>query len=1306
MARQPLIGELVPGSVDAEVDMGLLKGEYVQTLEESGNGLEITKQDETGTSTTSTVALGRTGDLVTSSQLDRLEDILLNETTLLPETETTISNTRAQYLSTLTVPAVGHLKFTSNFVAEGQRNVGVVTVSELLALNTIPDANPLVSLAPNQRFTLSKLLEPDTDLWVGRTASNRIVIQSSSLSGSGPHRLTVLSLTAKSSLSAGDVQDLVGALIVGATWANNAGSAAYNTATNTLTFTINGRTVTVSTSAPSGPSHGDLWSDTSANILKFYNGTTWINIGPGITLAQVRSEINSNSKIVSFGEFEAALRQRTNIVSNASVTVTSGTVNVRIPGNPSLPDAKEDRAIIATVNPPNGTPVTQRFDLSNLYAKPAIPSFTGLTTLSTSNAEAFNVGTDGNVYFARLTVAGQNDQFLFSADTVGNYVITLQDDVIDILDSARDETARDNAIKDQVFDWAEQGNTDPIPAGKLVNAPSGGGTGGLTQTQVDARVAAGVQDWAETGNNAAIPAAKLSNAPQRSNSDIDGRVRAGVADWAEQGNNAAIPAAKLSNAPGLTETQVKAEIKGYAQADNAVDLIGRNDLDANQRIPVGTEDQFVKFNSAGHLIATAEPSGGNATFLEPSATLPAVADHDSGDILDYLGEFYVLKTDDLHVLTGTLGESGNFFGGNNISGSTNFGTINGTTAEFAFPKEGFDPSPLYTVRLLIPKSGVTTTPQALYIRIILGDGQTIEDSVHRSTSNDTTNYWSYRGGSTRPYTEGAHLDGQTFQVQLFTNEAMTTTYNIHGTKRWEPYNVAESKYIPPVVPQLHGTIPVFSGPATGLSVTNSSQNFIQSLQLAGTVAGTERFDLDDSDKQHGEFHIELSIVLNERSSTSQSLDEGSIVTRRVLSDLLFASTLRNSEDWVSTTTIADLEGELVFTQDVYNGTTKRGELRLYLAHNSNNEIGYAAVYVGSSASETFAFGLELNVNFVGNDVPASTGPVSPGQPGTGNTAFQREAVPSANVDVTIPGSVAITQPNTFQPPYSAWVTIVSLSAITDAEAGVVNIAADMEGKLTGDSGGGGDRCVTQFRLIKNSSEVVRETIYGPRNLPGSDSFNTATTALYAEESEKVAGTLALSDTAASGDVYAIQARAIQQEGGGSDAVADKTLRFTATDNHLYISGHGQGSGTGTGSGAAKGDLVGTVTVNDRLHPAGSQVIATWTARKTGYSVQGTSLRIPNHLGAAIGHIITVMQDGNVVSVSAIPASASVASARGRWTANNKLEPYILNASGTSKALLLLEYQRNFFPTTALDAFLLFGNGEATSSVTIEIHEWV
>ena len=67
--------------------------------------------------------------------------------------------------------------------------------------------------------------------------------------------------------------------------------------------------------------------------------------------------------------------------------------------------------------------------------------------------------------------------------------------------------------------------------------------GGLTQAQVDARVAAGVQDWAEAGNNTTVPDAKLPTILTQA--QVDARVAAKVLNWAEDGNADRIPEAKL-----------------------------------------------------------------------------------------------------------------------------------------------------------------------------------------------------------------------------------------------------------------------------------------------------------------------------------------------------------------------------------------------------------------------------------------------------------------------------------------------------------------------------------------------------------------------------------------------------------------------------------------------------------------------------------------------------------------------------------------------------------------------------------------
>ena len=85
-------------------------------------------------------------------------------------------------------------------------------------------------------------------------------------------------------------------------------------------------------------------------------------------------------------------------------------------------------------------------------------------------------------------------------------------------------------------------------------AGGGGGSSGPTNSQIDARVAAGVHDWAEAGNTDAIPAAKLTNAPGGSGglteAQVDARVAEGVEDWAEKDNTDLIPSSKIPGGGG------------------------------------------------------------------------------------------------------------------------------------------------------------------------------------------------------------------------------------------------------------------------------------------------------------------------------------------------------------------------------------------------------------------------------------------------------------------------------------------------------------------------------------------------------------------------------------------------------------------------------------------------------------------------------------------------------------------------------------------------------------------------------------
>ena len=202
------------------------------------------------------------------------------------------------------------------------------------------------------------------------------------------------------------------------------------------------------------------------------------------------------------------------------------------------------------------------------------------------------------------------------------------------------QTQVDARVAAGVLDWAEDGNTDLIPAAKLTNAP-----GGLTQTQVDARVAAGVLDWAEDGNTDLIPAAKLTNAPGGlTQAQVDARVAAGVENWAEDGNSDLIPAAKLTNAPGgLTQSQVDARVTAgvldWAET-------GNTDVLPVGKIPAAiARVANVPGDGGSVLYQTGNPTinNSNARIRVPLSRMP-----DDGDVI-------VFASPDASGASGTIG---------------------------------------------------------------------------------------------------------------------------------------------------------------------------------------------------------------------------------------------------------------------------------------------------------------------------------------------------------------------------------------------------------------------------------------------------------------------------------------------------------------------------------------------------------------------------------------------------------------------------------------------------------------------------
>ena len=181
------------------------------------------------------------------------------------------------------------------------------------------------------------------------------------------------------------------------------------------------------------------------------------------------------------------------------------------------------------------------------------------------------------------------------------------------------------AVVAGVLSWARTGNTDPIPAGKLTNAPTGSGGGGLTEAQVDARVQALVEDWAEVSGGR-IPEARLPV-------DLDGLADAvtGTNDYVDakttyQVSNVFATVAKPSNPELSPFSYADAYVNGPLRGNVYVVIRyrgARAPSDARVRLAIADPgDNFQTF--LRHTWTFVEASGGFSYYTAgPVANFPA-----------------------------------------------------------------------------------------------------------------------------------------------------------------------------------------------------------------------------------------------------------------------------------------------------------------------------------------------------------------------------------------------------------------------------------------------------------------------------------------------------------------------------------------------------------------------------------------------------------------------------------------------------------------------------------------------------------
>ena len=438
-----------------------------------------------------------------------------------------------------------------------------------------------------------------------------------------------------------------------------------------------------------------------------------------------------------------------------------------------------------------------------------------------------------------------------------------------------------------------------------------------------------------------------------STTDIDAR----IADWAETGNTDAIPSAKVT--PALDAA-----------------------IPAKRRLPdfgAGNALQTARVNASGTALeyAAAAAAGANDE-LTTRASLPATGGFSDGDLINVGGALYelVADTEDPNIYRGVIAA--------NAAGDT------GYYGDMTFR---FQPTSPFNMRASFSKTGLVTAPANLYVKYHSGS-EYADIVLNRASGRDTSAAWGYVHAPGTPGLETPEI-GADFDLTVFSDTAYTTAQTIHTASRWEkddrndpdvnpialggntdrwpkaklPSDTAYSADIP------HGVGITLLERTPGLTLTSTTADF--NVGSAPYYWANPGIDLDDH--PNGEFHASLELSIAPVSDVNMGFVQGKAnqlgADRQVaLSNIIFASDIAELDDYVVGTNIQTLNGQNVFRQTVYSGSTIVGHYTIIFTHNSDKmQVGYHVFWDGQAGATGATFNAELRVTFTPSDAASGGG---------------------------------------------------------------------------------------------------------------------------------------------------------------------------------------------------------------------------------------------------------------------------------------------------------------------------------------------
>lgn len=239
--------------------------------------------------------------------------------------------------------------------------------------------------------------------------------------------------------------------------------------------------------------------------------------------------------------------------------------------------------------------------------------------------------------------------------------------------------------------------------------------------------------------------------------------------------------------------------------------------------------------------------------------------------------------------------------------------------------------------------------------------------VARDGQNRLGVYLNYDGNPGTGTAEGFTLTATVVDAAFETQEAVSAGNPASWATAGSTERVPASKL--PVVPGLH----VIAHDFPGLTTVTGTMN---DVRPAAATLVSPAFDLDDEDKDAGEFHAALALTIAPVSDVNMGFVKDGVnqtaADRRVdLSAIAFASAVKALDTWAHVSS-GDFNGLTIFEQTVWSSTTEVGTYRLMLAKNAANQLLLYHYWEGEAGATNATITAELRLSFTPADAPAAT----------------------------------------------------------------------------------------------------------------------------------------------------------------------------------------------------------------------------------------------------------------------------------------------------------------------------------------------